>query len=269
MKKKLPNKTMTIDAEMMGKASFFCTDPNLLFTTPLRGVLQNICLMPSSALNEGMNIVATDAYSLVIFNDSVCDTSNFFHSSKGRIWINCVRDKNYKLTDFIKDCRNRSVLKKYKNFKLTFLHNAKCRIRFNNRQYTFKYGNNFPDIDSVVSKVKIPFKTDAMTYNPKFMNLIKHINLSWHDNGLGFKDVMMVLQCSNGTLLSIKPGVILISMPLLRNNKKKAIERFVRGISSKSSDSNDLFSVAFKKRAYEKEFGFWIGNDLQTKKARF
>jgi len=257
--KKLLNKTMTVDAEMMGKASFFCGHDDWEF------IFRAIYLMPSSALNEGMNIVATDRVSMVIFNDSVCDTSNFFHSSEGRITINCVRDKNKKLTDFIKDCRNRSVLKKYKRFKLTFLDNANCRINFNNRQHTFKFGNDFPDIDSVVSKLRIPFKSDALTYSPKFMNLIKHINLSWHDSG--FKDRLLVSQCSNGALLTIKPGVILIAMPFLSNNKKRAIERFVRGISRESSDSNDLFSVAFKKRAYEKDFGFWIGNDLLSKKA--
>jgi len=61
-------------------------------------------------------------------------------------------------------------------------------------------------------------------------------------------------------------------MPMTTMRKKKsAIGRFVRGISSESKDSDvdDLFSAAFKKHAYKKEFGSLLANELQTKKASF
>ena len=97
---------------MFGKASFF-----VVCRSYFKQEFKGICITPSSALNNGINILATNAYSLVIFNDSACGNFNY---SDHRIWIDCVyQHKGNKLTNFIKDCRNKAVLKKHQNFELS------------------------------------------------------------------------------------------------------------------------------------------------------
>ena len=245
---------------MFGKASFFVAGKSV-FRNPLKG----ISITPTSALNNGINILATNDYSLVIFNDSTCSNFNY---SDHRIWIDCVYQNN-KLTNFIKDCRNKAVLKKHQNFELSFFSTAiqKCQIRFNNRKYTFEYGTDFPKIDHIISKIKIPLKNEAMSYNPQFIYQIKHINLSWHPKN--FDNLLLLSRCDSGELLAIKPGVIYIAMPIAMGTKKSAIQRFVRGVSADSKDNDDIFSTAYKKQAYKKEFGSLLANELTSKKASF
>ena len=262
MQKKLLNKTFNINAEMFGKASFFVTCKR-----DLRKYLKGISITPTSALNNGINILATNAYSLVIFNDSACSNFNY---SDHRIWIDCVyQHKGNKLTNFIKDCRNKAVLKKHQNFELSFFSTGtqKCQIRFNNRKYTFNYGTDFPKIDHIISKIKIPLKNEAMSYNPEFIYQIKHINLSWHPKHSD--NLLLLSRCDSGELLAIKPGAIYIAMPISMGRKKSAIQRFVRGVSADSKDNDDIFSTAYKKQAYKKEFGPLLANELTLKKASF
>ena len=58
-------------------------------------------------------------------------------------------------------------------------------------------------------------------------------------------------------------------MPISMGRKKSAIQRFVRGVSADSKDNDDIFSTAYKKQAYEKEFGPLLANELTLKKASF
>ena len=247
---------------MFGKASFFCAPYD-----DLRESFRGICIAPSSALNNGINIEATNGNYLVIFNDSTCDNFNF---PDQRIWIDCVlQGSGKKLTNFIKDCRTRAVFKKYQNFQLTFLNIAnvqKCQIRFNKKKYTFKWGTNFLHIDQIISKTRIPLKNEAATYNPQFIDKVRHINLSWHTK---VENILILSRCDSGELLAIKPGVIYIAMPYKAGYKKSAIQKFVRGVSSNSKDMDDVFSTAYKKQAYKKEFGSLLADELTSKKAQF
>jgi len=263
MQKKPLHKTFNINAEMFGKASFFVGS-----RSDFREYVKGVSITPSSALNNGINILATNGHYLVIFNDSTCNSLNF---PDHRIWIDCVyQHKGKKLTNFIKDCRTKAVLKRHQNFQLTFLNKTnaqKCQIRFNNRKYTFNYGTHFPEIDPILSKIRIPLKNEAMSYNPQFIEKVKHINLSWHPKD--FHDLLLLSRCDSGELLAIKPGVIYIAMPLISGKKKSAIQRFVRGVSADSKDKDDIFSKAYKKQAFKKEFGSLLANELTSKKASF
>ena len=259
--KKLLNKTMTIDAEMMGKASYFVS------YTDYRTYYRGIGIAKSSALNDGINIIATDTSRLVIFNDSRCKNSNLLTYTEARIYIGCVT-VNGKLTRFIKDCRAQAVLKEHPTFTLTFLDEDQCLIKFNGMKYTFRYGNNFVPIEHVLSSVKIKSQDKPALYDPRFLHSFKHLNLSWHKSS-DSKGSIIFLTTTSGQLLALAQGAILITLPLFSGEtKKSSLGRFVRGMAADDNE-DDLFEAAYTKKAYKKEFGSLLADELLLSKIQF
>jgi hypothetical protein len=259
--KKLLNKTMTIDAEMMGKASYFINNGDS------RVHLRGIGIAKSSALNDGINIIATDTSRLVIFNDSRCKNSNLLTYTKARIYIDCVID-NGQLTRFIKDCRTQAVLKERPTFTLTFLDEGQCLIKFNGMKYTFRYGNDFVPIAHILSSIKIKSQDKPAAYNPRFLHSFKHLDLSWHKSS-DSKGSIIFLTTTSGQLLALTQGAILIMLPLFTGEtKKSSLGRFVRGMAADDNEDS-LFEAAYRKKAYKKEFGSLLADELLLSKIQF
>ena len=256
--KKLLNKTMTIDAEMMGKASYFINDGDT------RECLRGIGIAKSSALNDGINIIATDSYRLVIFNDGRCKNSNLLTYTEARIYIDCVID-NGKLTRFIKDCRTQAVLKEHPTFTLTFLDDDQCLIKFKGMKYTFRYGNDFVPIAHILSSVQIKSQDKPALYDPRFLHSFKHLNLSWHKSS-DSKGSIIFLTTTSGQLLALAQGAILITLPLFTGKtKKSSLGRFVRGMAPDDTEDS-LFEAAYRKKPYKKEFGSLLADKLSLSK---
>ena len=264
--KKLLNKTMTIDAEMMGKASYFSKKGD--WRDHIQGIriarIHGIGIAKSSALNDGINIIATDMSRLVIFNDSRCKNSNLLTYTEARIYIDCVID-NGKLTRFIKDCRTQAVLKEHPTFTLTFLNDDQCLIKFNGMKYTFRYGNDFVPIAHILSSVQIKSQDKPALYDPRFLHSFKHLNLSWHKSS-DSKGRIIFLTTTSGQLLALAQGAILITLPLFSDEiKKSSLGRFVRGMAADDNE-DDLFEAAYRKKAYKKDFGSLLADELLSSK---
>ena len=248
-------KSVYPDAEMFGKASYFTA------LDAWQPYLTGICI--SASAFQGTNITASSGYYISIFNDPCCNATNITNPSNYQIRIDCVYDEHNKLTEFIKDCRNKTVLRKHKRFKLKFL-KLRCHIEFNKKKYSFKYYSDYPNINHLFSQINISQKKGFL-YQPKYLKLIRHLDLLWHKKT--HPDAVVIANCTNGWLLAIKPGAILIICPLESGMKKVSLGKFVRGTAKTDAANNDLFEKSLQKKLYKEEFGNLLADELLVKKA--
>lgn len=264
-------KSVYLDAEMFGKASYFTA------LDAREPCLTGICI--SASAFQGTNITATSGQYISIFNDPCCNATNIPNPSNQenlnikwsvnirptnyQIRIDCVYDEHNKLTQFIKDCRNKTVLRKHKRFTLKFL-KLRCHIEFNKKKYSFKYYSDYPNINHLLSQINISQKKGFL-YQPKYLKLIRHLDLLWHKKT--HPDAVVIANCTNGWLLAIKPGAILIICPLESGMKKMSLGKFVRGTAKTDAANNDLFEKSLQKKLYKEEFGNLLADELLVKKA--
>ena len=254
MSKKILNKDFILNAELFRNASYFAAnnDP--------RYYLEGICIFKSEGFNKGTFVTATDGHKAILFLDSNCKN---FPELRERIFIQCIH-KNNKLTQFIKDVRKKSILKNSPKLIIRFLKNDNCKIRFNNKTYTFKYGFNYPAVDKIFSRLNVKPGLN-FSYQPKFIHSIKHLDLS--SNSKTHEDRLIFATASSGEIIAIKPGAIMIAMPIFDRGKKRAIGEFIHGIYK--TKSKDVFEKALHKKKYIREFGSWLGNQLYSEKAKY
>ena len=260
MIKKILNKKIDINAEMFGKASFF-TDFNVF-----RGsYLKDIAITPTTALTEGVNIIATNSCHIVIFNDTQSSSciSKVVRGGK-KVAINCVYKENGRLTEFIKDCRNSRVIKENikarRKLTITFLRGDKCKVRFNKKSHVFDYNYLFPEIEQVFSREHFKNSSVAHSFSAQFLNKLKHLDLLCHKKIMHDNNIVFSVS-KKGLLIAAKKGVIFACMPCLRDFDCN-IENFVKGSLVDSYKDLDIFNKAIKKKEFETEFGSLLANEL-------
>ena len=260
MTKKILNKKIHINAEMLGKASFFVAS-----RSDWRTYLQCIAITPTSALTEGVNIVATNSMYIAIFNDAQSSSciSKVVRGNQ-EVAINCVYKNNGQLTEFIKDCRNSRVIKEnikaQRKLTITFLQGNKCRVRFNKQSYVFDCNYDFPKIEQVFSREHFKHSSVAHTFNAQFLNKLKHLDLLCHKKIEHHNNI--VFSVSNlGLLVAAKKGVIFACMPIYQDFSCN-IEDFVKGSVIDRYKDLDIFNKAIKKKEFEAEFGPLLAHEL-------
>ena len=257
------NKKIDINAEMMGKASFF-----VACRSDFRGYLQHIAITPASALTAGVNILATNGHYLAIFNDALSSSCiSKVINGKG-IAINCVYKKNGQLTEFIKDCRNTKIIKENikarRKLTIRFLSGNKCKVHFNKKSHLFDCILTFPSIEKVFSGEHFKNSLVAHTFNYNFIQMLKHIDLSIHKEK-AYKNNIIFSVSKRGLLVAAKKGVIFACMPSM-SGFSGHIADFVTG--SILFESLDIFTQSIIKKRFQEEFGHLLSNELLNRKIK-